>query len=206
LTLVELLMVLGIVALAAGSLGRGLLAGDPAVSLEASQRLISSLLVAARTEAVAARTNVRLLVYADVSENSDTHKRLRFARVVRRRTDGSWDAVGAGIFLPKPARILPEVPPPVRAGAVWGSSPLSSFSGDEAMPVVVGNERQTARYHFVEFSPLGTMTAATLVIAPGETIEGVTSPSVIFHQPGDVRGIKLSQYGAQTFLPNANAF
>ena len=206
LTLVELLLVLGIVALAAGSLGRGLLAGDPAVSLEASQRLISSLLVAARTEAAATRTRARLLIYADVSENEDTDKKLRFARVVRRRMDGSWDAVGAGIYLPKPARILPSAPPPVRAGASWGSSPLSSFNGEGAIRVMVGDGGQTARYHFIEFSPLGTMTAATLVISPGETTDGPSPSSVIFHQPNDVRGIKLSQYGAQTFLPDANAF
>ena len=71
---------------------------------------------------------------------------------------------------------------------------------------MVGDGGQTARYHFIEFSPLGTMTAATLVIAPGETIDGPSTSSVIFHQPNDVRGIKLSQYGAQTFLPDANAF
>lgn len=162
--------------------------------------------MAARTEAAATRSSARLLIYADVSGNSETNKKLRFARVVRRRVDGSWDAVGAGIYLPKPARVLPSVQPLVRAGASWGSAPLSSFSGEGAIRVVVGVEGQTARYHFVEFSPLGTMTAATLVIAPGETIEGTPTSSVVFHQPADVRGIKLSQYGAQTFLPNANAF
>jgi len=205
-TLIELLMAMAVSALLAGAAGFALGGKGGAHSLRTAQNLMSSALVAARNQAVLSRSNARLLVYSAHPDNPDVDRQLRWLQVAVEGAGGVWKAVGEPVWLPKTARLVPKSSPATPAGVTWGSAPTSRVSGDVALSVVSGEAGAVARYYYVEFTPLGNTTVATLIVSTANLEAGTSASRLVFVRPMDLRGIKISQYGAQTLLPTAAAF
>lgn len=205
-SLVELVVVLALAALAVGAGARALAERNPGPALVASQQLVAAVLTAARVEALASGATTRVLVPADHPEGGEPEFRLRQLQVVSRQPDGTWRAVTRRMVLPRPALVVPPSPPPLVSGALWGSAPVSSFAGEATLQVVDAAGARQLRACYVEFSPRGTSLVATVVLAPGENAPPSRDERLRFREPRDVRGVKLSQYGAQTLLDHADAF
>lgn len=110
-TLVELLAVIGIIAIL--SVVVGLTAGgggDSAMVLGNGQRMAASIFQSARANAVSKMTDARVLIYAD---GEDDAKYLRFMQVAYLYEDPDpsgqdrWVAAGPGVYLPKGIYFVP---------------------------------------------------------------------------------------------------
>ncbi|HRE07712.1 MAG TPA: GspH/FimT family pseudopilin [Opitutaceae bacterium] len=201
--IVVLALVIALLGLATGTLAER----SPAPALVASQQSLSALLTLARVEAMASGQTTRVLVATDHPEGGDPDERLRSVQVVRRVADGRWRVISRVVVLPRPALVVPATPPPVVAGSGWSGAPVSSFAGEGLLTVDSAGGTRSLRVGYVEFSPRGTAPVATLVLAPGEAPRlGPSFQPLRFWEPRDVRGIKVSQYGAQTLLDHAAAF
>ncbi|MEM9227115.1 MAG: prepilin-type N-terminal cleavage/methylation domain-containing protein [Verrucomicrobiota bacterium] len=110
-TLVELLAVIGIIAILAvvvGVTAGG--GGDSGMVLGNGQRMAASLFQSARANAVSKLTDAQVLIYAD---GADDAKYLRFMQVVYFYLDPDpngqdrWIAAGPGVYLPKGVYFVP---------------------------------------------------------------------------------------------------
>lgn len=123
-TLVELLVVMAVMAIFIGVMGIALTRGDRSHAVESGQRTLSSLMTAARSQAILKQSKTRLIVHFDPPATvGDTEKRrafLRFSGILVKRGDDKWEALNDGSYLPRGVCFVPpwdyEVPPGEGAG------------------------------------------------------------------------------------------
>lgn len=175
-------------------------------SMMAAQDLLAGQLAAARTHAIVSRKTCRLLVYSNNGDSSPVELQLRCLVVAIAGEDGIWRAVDTPLCLPGSIRIVPGSAPPSLHPGGWSDAPVSRLPGDAMHNLLVGGQTRSIRCYYVEFSPLGNTAGATLVLSPG-VIQATSGSMVIsFNHPGELSGIRVSQYGALTRVPNASAF
>ena len=109
-TLVELLAVIGIIAVMATVIGVSLTGGNATASLGTSQRVGASIFQSARSIAVLKQTPTKVLIYGDNGGGSDTGKYLRFMQVVYEdpESPGTWIAANTGTYLPQGVYYIPS--------------------------------------------------------------------------------------------------
>lgn len=209
-TLLELLVVMGIVTLLGGALGLAWREGEPSRGLESAQTTLASLLAAARGQAVLHQNRAILVVEADPAEE-------RFLRAVHVAVEtapdsGQWwitehvAVLARGIHLVPGAQNLPGVAYAI-GGVNPGAWPEPRRSSLEVMPagsIAAQPDNPTGKY-------LG-MTAALATTgrvdadANAKLVLGVarrTPVGVIFENPDQVRGITLSSYGTAVLIHDA---
>ena len=105
-TLLELVVVLGVVLLLVGLLGRALSGGSIANRVDAGCATAMSLVQAARAQALLGATRVRLIVNHD---RTDPERYLRSAGIIEwNERDRVWQAASGGTSLPKGVFFLLE--------------------------------------------------------------------------------------------------
>ncbi len=175
-------------------------------SMVAAQDLLAGQLAAARTHAIVSRRTCRLLVYSNSGDDLLIDLRLRCLLVAVANPDGTWRATTSPLCLPGNIRMVPGSAPPSLHPGGWSGAPVSVHSGEAVHAILVGDQLESIRCCYVEFNPLGNCTGALLVLSPGD-IQANSEPKVIcFNHPGELSGIRVSQYGALTRVPNASAF
>lgn len=202
-TLLELLIVLGLVAALAALFITGLAGGGTAAALEAGQATLVNLLTTARNRSMATGRRCRVLVNHEV------------AAAGFRRTLVLQEEAAAGEWTVRETFVLPEgvyvVPHRTRlpAGLMENAAAWRRFGQNEVLAssalslapvqaVVGGGEAQA--WEYVQFVPAGTVgSSGDLVLgtgrvrAPGTFANG-ESP-IVLDGPAAVRGVSLSVYG-----------
>ena len=106
-TLMELLVVMGIIALTIGAFQMAFRDRPGSASLGSGQRIVAGLVQSARGQAILHQTNARLMVHNDPSQ---PEKFLRFLVIARETEPGSgqWIPTQEGVHLPRNVFFVPQ--------------------------------------------------------------------------------------------------
>lgn len=203
-TLVELLVVIGLIALVAAGLGVAMTGGNPTATLRSAQGLLSSALTSARGQAALTQKNTEILVEAD-SATDET-----FLRRIIVVTDGTTQ-VGVDIILPPGAYVVPDmnitnVSKVVADGAgAWPAGHSSNFFTSRASRNING----VSKNYLIPagaISPLGSVTGTgtggKIVVAPGRYSSGTT---LEINTPSAARAVFVSRYGVATLVNDSQS-
>lgn len=196
-SLVELLVVIGIISLMASLVGVALSSNNGANSVKASQRVLAGLVQSARTQALLKQESVRILIHAD--ENDPSRYR-RFAGLVYFDSDQQgWVAVNDGSLLPN--------------GAYFAIDSINStFTSDST--IAIEYPRRTAQqigsgdtYYYVEFNPNGTVVTppAPIIAVQSARLDGPASPGNVplIDDDQTMAAIAIHKLGTVSFLDDA---
>lgn len=186
-TLVELLVVVGMIVILVGSIGLALGGrGGEGAALANSQSIIGGMVQSARAQAALRQTKTRLIIYRQPppGANVDSNKYLRALQIVREEpltnTTTTWVATGDLVILPLPISVVLPSPVPtdhlnlppgqnwnndVATGPVSTLTDVGGFSYSGQPPVngqrgatqFFGVQGQSGRVLYVEFAPDGTV-------------------------------------------------
>jgi len=214
-TLIELIVVIGLIAGLAYFLMNGLADGGRNAALQSGQTTVANLLMAARTQAMAAGNHSRILVHHDLASAHAAERYLGYIALEELR-DGVWHTLQtvrlpSGIYVvphqnQTPLNLYGDAGPWVKVdGSRLHSSCLSS-------PLVFRAINTTVQESWAElvFSPLGTpLSSGFLVVGtgtphrPGSFAEG--APIMLKNQDA-VRGLQLSAYGLSLLINERTGF
>ncbi len=201
-TLLEVMVVVGLIALLAGGLGLAFRGGERAVALQTGQRTLAGLVAAARGQAAVSGRNAGLLVVSDSTRPGEHLRRLVVA--TRSPVDGTWVPTDAWVTLPVGVAL---VPPAIPTGAMVGAgddwSGLRSHAFSSATESCDG-----VACHALTFTPRGTVAGlgGALILAPISGLPPGAGAPHRYEQPEAVRGLLVSSYGQVTFVETRNGF
>jgi prepilin-type N-terminal cleavage/methylation domain-containing protein len=224
-TLLELLVVIGLIAILSAFAFHGLVGGGRETAMRSSQALLANLVLTARTKAAATGCKTRLLVNVDPAA-PDRYLRLVVLQIGRQAGPNpvNWDTCQR-LSLPSGVYVVPaSLAGLVAVPGDWKrvSDPTADLASDlfTAQPLSQSLEGDVAPQWWtgVAFTPVGTL--STLVSGPppkgslvlalgrwraaGDYSSG--GPPVELENPQAVRGLLLSAYGVPTLLRDRNAF
>ena len=191
-SLLELMLVLGLVATVSASLavlGRG---GSGGRVADVGAALVGEALAEARGLALARGVTARLVFPAAAEEVVGAYW------LAVANASGEWDAVGGVRSLPRDVSVR------VAAGSSSGPSETgitSTFSGRARFAVEGAPPTGARDWNYIEFRPAGTALPCLLVLDQGSPDEwGEGSRDL------GVRGLRVSAYGTVTVLPGKECF
>lgn len=227
-TLLELLVVIGLIAGLSLLLLMGIGGGGKAAALQTAQATVSGLVTSARLKAAASGRHCRVLVAADPV---DPERYLRFLALQQARQAGpspaNWDTIQT-TALPADALIVPaSITTPaglVRDPSRWkrttdpAADIVSGVLLNQEIDYALEGDPVSRRWTGICFTPNGTLARlgnvggpprGLLVIAMGaRRAPGTYGPgeSPVTLQPDALRGLMLSAYGVPALLDDRNAF
>lgn len=227
-TLLELLVVIGLIGAMSFVFAGGLTGGGAAAALQSGQAGVANLVIAARTQAPATGRKTRLLVNIDPTA---PERYLRCIVLQSARQPGSspteWDTLTMAT-LPDGIYIMPssltQAAGLVDSAADWKrvSDPsadlVSDLFANQSASVLLEGDTAPQAWTGVSFTPNGTLSPlgggpppkGCLVLA-----QGVRKPPASYlpgeapvrlANPGSVRGLLLSVYGVPALLDERSAF
>jgi prepilin-type N-terminal cleavage/methylation domain-containing protein len=209
-TLIELLIVIGVISLLASATGLSLREGRPAAALQSAQGTVASLLSAARGQAALSQRRTILIVEGD-SRREGFLRDIRIA-IETGQDSGQWVLNGEGAVLPTGIYVVPGPMPPAgatlnSATGAWPAGRLSSLQ-PAAAGSILSRERGPAGVYLQMSQPFGL--AGTMRASGGD--KWVLSPArrapdkLIFTNPDWVRGVVLSSYGLAILINDGPGF
>jgi prepilin-type N-terminal cleavage/methylation domain-containing protein len=211
-TLVELLVVIGLIAVLAGGIGLTLGKGDRGTSLRTAQGTIASLLAGARAQAALNQTNGAIFVNA--TPGSDNF--LREFRIAVETSTNNWQVKGDPVILPRGLYLVPREtvfssPSQVQFNGVWKAGSWSLYPSSNTYNSTArrlkddaNNDISSDDYHrLVRLSVRGTTLAGDIIVAIAEP---QSDGSIRYDSPDLIRGMKVSTYGVASFINEAEAF
>ena len=182
-TLLELLVVIGVIVVLVGATGIAIAGrGGEGAALANAQTILTGLVNATRAQAAVHQTNARLVIYAQQppGATADATKYLRSLVVLRQETAANgtpiWVAAGDPVTLPAPICVVPPSPVPrnhlrLPTGQTWNNNvatgPVStlsvaasfSYRGQAASTATqfFGVNGRNGRIYFLEFASDGTV-------------------------------------------------
>ena len=229
-TLVELLVVIGVMVLLAG-VGAMALAGrgSSGAALSGAQSIVAGMIASTRAQAALHQTKARLIIHAQqppAANAADAEMYLRRLQVVREESRNVWVAVGPPVSLPTPICVVPPAPVPtnhLRSGVSWdnnvGTGPVSTLStatGFSYFGQSGNNTRQffdrqgqSGRIFFLDFGPDGTVVSTnsgtpTKIALTTAVLGGNTLPA--FESDRNVRGVLVRRNGAVSMVDSKTGF
>lgn len=196
-SLIELLVVIGIITLMAGLIGTALTTSGGATSVKASQRVLAGLVQSARTQALLKQQKVRLLIHAD---ESDPSRYRRYAGLVYGSDTDGWIAVNDGTLLPSGAYFAIDT----ENSTFTSNSTISlQYPRREAKMVGTGDS-----YYYVEFNADGTVVTspAPIIAVQAASLTGPATPGNIplENDPNAIAAVVIHKLGSITFLDDAD--
>ena len=199
-TLIELLVVLTIIGLVMAGIGVAFRDSGGGASLAGGQRVVASMLTAARGQAILHQTNARLLVALDDVSGSSNQRTLRFMVVVRQNDEGNWVPISEGVYLPRNIFFVPE-----RNGdnetlfVNWNGS--ARYSNGERVEKVVEGIDAVGEWIVFEYNASGILSNAPpdreIILAQGRQ----RSPNqIVLDNQSSVRGIVLRRVGTYSLF------
>ncbi|MGE9289862.1 MAG: prepilin-type N-terminal cleavage/methylation domain-containing protein, partial [Puniceicoccales bacterium] len=192
-TLVELLVVLGVMAIFVGVFATALRPGSPTVAVEGAQSQLASLLTQARGVAVLKNSPARLIIHNDIS---DSERYLRYVGIVYwNDEDSEWEPATDGITLPQG----------VYAYVDGAANMEQGFSLE-----YISND--SASYAFIEFNENGTVSPISgdspriAVSSADPNMDGTGALISVTRNENNIRGAILRQYGSFVLLNEPSAF
>jgi prepilin-type N-terminal cleavage/methylation domain-containing protein len=205
-TLIELMIVIGLILLLVGGLGFSL--GDTAGhSLATAQNLVAGLVDTARAEAAVNQTEARLVIYGSRPPTGDSGKFLRVLQVFRNEPSGSaaWVGVGNPVYLPRGVYVVPpSTAGLLAAGVAWPANPapLSTLTANftlNAAAAPPGTAFNGAALFWIGYHADGSL-SATLGAQPygklAVATATLTNSLPAFTNSGAVRGVLIRPNGA----------
>lgn len=224
-TLLELLVVIGLIAALSFFLFSGITGGGKSHALQSAQATMANLVTAARTKAPASNRKTRLLINVDPGS---PERYLRFVVLQLARQPGSsptdWDTV-QWVTLPAGACVVPGSLTGLVADATqWKrvSDPTEDLVSDllknQSLSYSLEGDAAAQAWTGMAFTPNGTLAAlgagpppkGSIVLAlgqvrpPGSYASG--EPPWQLGSAQTVRGLVLSAYGVPALLNDRNAF
>ncbi len=224
-TILELLVVIGLIAALSVFLFSGLAGGGKSAALHSAQATVSSLVTTARTKAPATNRKTRLLVNI---ETGSPERYLRFLVLQLARQPGSspadWDTIQS-LFLPTGAYVVPaSLTGLVNDATQWRrvSDPAADLTSDifqnQSLSYAIEGDATAQLWTGVAFTSNGTLAAlgggpppkGSIVLAlgqprpPGSYAAG--EPPIQLGNAQTVRGLVLSAYGVPALLNERSAF
>lgn len=221
-TLLELLVVVGLVAALSFFLLGALRGGGRATALQSGQASLANLITAARTKAMASGQPTRLLLHVDAGSAQARERYLRYL-ALQVQSGGVWQPVPvAEAYLPEGVFVVPgnfaAIPTGLFADdtvAPWtkaDGSPLRSTALRAASitPETI-NSAAAEQWVNISFAAAGTtVQSGDLILALGRVRPpGSYSPGdspVELEHPEQVRGLALSAYGVPVLVNGRAGF
>jgi type II secretory pathway pseudopilin PulG len=224
-TLLELLVVVGLIAGLAFLLVGSLTGGGRAMALQSAQSIVANLITAARTKAPAVNRKTRLLLNIDPAqpERYLCHLVLQVARQPG-SAPADWDTVQA-VTLPAGAYVVPSALDGLVADAAeWKrvtdstADLVSDIFTNQALNHALEGDAAAQLWTGLAFTPNHTLAALSsglppkgaIILASGRPLAPGTyatgQPPVELIAPQSVRGLMLSAYGVPALLSERSAF
>ena len=223
-TLVELIVVVGLIAALYGLVMLSWGGSKKGPNLLSAQQTVAGLIAQARAQAVlnalSATPNtpsVMLLVYGTQPPTGDATKFLRCCRIVRwNATSRTWNEVGDPVTLPDGVCIVPRVMTSnlLDTGIRWPTGnyqPLSDLDGPTRI-TLVNQQSMFPTSYYLNFYPDGSITAngkstanTTLKIALASTLDDAAK-GPRFNNTAAIRGLLLRPTGGVVFVNDPNGF
>lgn len=197
-TLVELLVVIGLIAVLAGVLGLALGGGNSGAALQSSQATLQGLFAAARGQAAISQSNAQIVI--NVEKDSDGFLREFYVLV-------GGQAKGAPVKLSQGIYVVPRSSGPnfnggvSHSGGTW-SNQISTEIGTTELTIPGVTGTFTPIFEITERGTSPTSSVNRVILAPAERIDPDT---IEFNNPDAVRGVAISTYGVLTMLNDAVA-
>jgi len=213
-TLVEVMIVVGLIVILIGGFGFALrdTAGS---SLVSAQNTLGTLLGQARAQAAVNQTEARVMIYAARPPSGDSLKYLSLVQVFIASPQGSttWAPVGSPVYLPRGVYFVPPSTNGLLAsGVTWLTNPppLSTPIGTGGNP---NQPTGTAFFgastvYFIEFKADGSLNPTAnpytkLVVTTGAL---GTNNLPAFNNANAVRGILIRPNGAISYVNETTGF
>ncbi|MEC8191013.1 MAG: prepilin-type N-terminal cleavage/methylation domain-containing protein, partial [Verrucomicrobiota bacterium] len=190
-TLVELLVVIGIILIASSVILLNT-SSDLGSALSASQRIVSGIAQGARGQAILKGATTRLIIYSNSRDNSDDDKKLRFFGIIYEDESnaGNWYAATQGNYLPDGIFFDPS------ASKINANSSETESTMNIEYPRLKSQPLGGDEYHYYEFNSNGTAAVdfqnAWLVLRAGvlkPSSSGANDLEVIFKDE-QLQGLK----------------
>lgn len=216
-TLVELLVVIGVIAVLAGGIGVALSRGDSGVALQNAQNIVASSI--SNVKSVAALNQATAGLYLNVDPDSDG-----FLREIRIGYAASVDHDGDPItpnenvriqrgdptLLPQGAYIVPRegaLAAEVDFTGTWTNLKSSRYvDAAENLKLGDGTTNVPGTFHLlVDISPRGNPDLSggnRITLAPAQV---QVADKLVFDRPEAIRAIVLSRYGFTSFVNNSDS-
>lgn len=222
-TLMELLIVVGLIGILTYSLA-GLLTGvSKAAALREAQASMGNMITACRARALASGSDARILVHIDATSASAQEHFLRLL-LLQVREGSDWTTVGETV-LPAGVALMPRDPTSISGllspteswtrpsdGAALRSSAIRSniAAFPDAEVTFQYSTSAPGRWAAIKFSSRGsTSNSGVLVLGNVRRLPSGTSPStadIQFTSPDLVRGISVSSYGLPSYVDDRAGF
>jgi type II secretory pathway pseudopilin PulG len=218
-TLLELLVVVGLIAALSFFLIGGLRSGNTA-ALQSAQALLANLATAARAKAMATGQSSRVLVQIDAGSGTLPPRFLRYV-VLQTKVASGWETI-AGAYLPDGVYVVPGNFSIIPAGlfAAGAAIPWEKVDGSalrstalRANQVTIESINGAGAEQWVSFTisaNAGTAQSGDLIVAagrprpPGSFAAGESPVELI--NPETVRGLTLSSYGVPALINARTSF
>ncbi len=219
-TLLELLVVVGLIAALSVILLGGLAGGGKSAVLHSAQASVANLVTAARIKALANGQSVRIAIHIDPGSKAEPSRFLRYL-ALQTQVAGGWQTT-ADAALPDGIYILPGNFSAVPAGLFganaatpWrkadGSALRSTALRDNQITLENINSQVAEQWVSITIAAAGTTAQAGDIIlaagrrrAPGSYAAG-ESP-VALENPEQVCGLSLSAYGVPVLVNSRGSF
>ncbi len=199
-TLVELLVVIGIIGILAGGIGIALRNKNPGTTLKAGQSTLVSVLSAARGQAALAQNNAMIIVEAGDVQSPTFLRAIKLVVETAANSD-EWQDVGTEVVLPEGIYVVPPqgagVSVTLSDSASVGRS--SSFFTTAVGPVKINGEFTKSSYlKSQKITSLGGVTASgRMIVAVGNQS---SATSINLDNKDATRGLVVSKYGIATLI------
>jgi len=194
-TLIELMVVIGLIAVLAGGVGIAMKDNNPGSALKAAQSTLVSMLSSARGQAALNQCDAMIVVQSSHDQGDNF---LRSVKIVIESTPGTWVEVGSEVLLPQGIYVVPPVYPfadvsfPAEYAGAAGR--LSGFV--QTAPIQLNGVNYVTSLHFTSLGGI-TGTSNRMLVAAGKPTSATT---VTLDNTGAVRGFTVSNYGVATLI------
>jgi len=219
-TLLELLVVVGLIAALSSFLMHGLAGGGQSAALQSAQALVANIVTAARTKAMASGKSSRVLIHVDAASPGRPLRYLRYL-VVQTQTASGWQTF-ADVFLPDGSYVVPGNFTVTPAGlfATTSSVPWTKADGTALLSTALRSNQITSEMingadaeqwvSFIISANAGTAQPGDIILAAGTrrapgSYQAGESP-VELSNPENVRGLTLSTYGVPALINSRTSF
>ncbi len=219
-TLLELLVVMGLMATLSFFLVGGLGHSGKSAALQTTQAVMANLVTAARTQALASGQPCRILIHVDPLSASEPRRYLRYV-VLQLQTTSGWQTV-TDAFFPEGVYVVPgnfsSIPAGLFAMSVnvpWtkvdGSDLRSTALRSNQITTETINDVSAEQWVGLTFSAnAGTLQSGDIILSTGRRRSPgsftVGDAPIELENPGNVCGLTLSAYGVPALINARTSF
>lgn len=219
-TLLELLVVIGLIAAMSFFLVGGLAGGGKAAALQSAQAILVNMITVTRSKAMATGQSARLLIHVDAASTNQPLRYLRYV-AVQAQGSGGWQTI-ADTYLPEGIYVVPGNFSSMPAGlfaanttSLWTKADGSvlrstALRSNQISAETIGGPATEQWVSVTISANAGTAQSGDIILASGRSrppgaFQTGESP-VELENPENVRGLTLSSYGVPALINARTSF